>query len=172
MVGPSGIDPRALLAHAVALARSDDAAPDDARLRRAVSAAYYAVFHAVALAVAAHLVPASRDETRYRLARSVHHRRVADVCTWLTRGGAKQHVAEVVARLRRAPDVVGLAQSFVDLQDARHVADYDHLSRIDASAAESACADAGRALALLDELRGTPDLDELLALVALNTALR
>ncbi|HVF06583.1 MAG TPA: hypothetical protein VNA20_17215 [Frankiaceae bacterium] len=170
----SAIEPGALLAHAAALAGGPGATGDPAvEFRRSVSGAYYAVFHAVALAVARRLAPASAADTHCRIARSVDHGRAAEVCRWLAEpGGGRRHVVAVVARLRANAALVELAERFGQLLTARQTADYDHLAEVGEEAAGEACASATRALALLEELGGSPDLDELLALVALNTPLR
>jgi hypothetical protein len=170
----SPIEPWALLAHAQGLTGAPvTAGAEVVDFRRAVSAAYYAVFHALSLAVARRLVPGSPDEMRYRIVRSVDHGRTREVLRWLTvPNGGREQVVEVLSRLRSSPALVELAAVFTDLHAARQRADYDHLAEIDARAAREACSDAARGLALLDGLAGSNDLDELLALVALNVALR
>lgn len=163
-----------MLAHAHGLAGAPVTPRTDAvDFRRAVSGAYYAVFHAFALAVGTRLAPDATTDTRYRVARSVDHGRTREVLGWvaLPHGGREQ-VVPVLRRLRRNAALVEFATLFRELQVARHRADYDHLAEIGAGAARDACSEAARALALLDELAGSNDLDELLALVALNVALR
>lgn len=170
MAAVAPIDPAGLAAHARRLA----AGPSDATsLRRATSAAYYAVFHAITLGVAAHLTPGSRDEVRYRLARSVDHGRLTDVCAWLTgAASARREVRPVVARLRGTAALVELATHVLRLQAARHGADYDHLTRVDHALAGEHHDTAVRALELLGRLEGTVELGEFYALVALHTTLR
>ena len=163
------IDPAGLAAHAGGLVGAADAT----LLRRATSAAYYAVFHAIALGVARQLAPASSDEVRYRLARSVDHGRLAEVCGWVTGAGAgRREVRPVVETLRRNDTLVALARDVVRLQKARHDADYDHLAEIGPALAAAHHDRARTALRLLDELAGSPDLAELYALVALHSTLR
>lgn len=170
------IQPRDLAVHALHLARYR---PRDGRspspwLRRSTSASYYALFHAVALAVAAHVGPASSAEDRMRLARSVDHGRVAEVCGWLldTRGDGREHVRPIVRRLRANADLVHFARTFVRLQEARHDADYDHLAVVDRDESLDHHSNALLALYLLERLVPTPDGQELLALIALHTSLR
>jgi hypothetical protein len=172
---PEHIVPRELAYHALRLARhrSRRGRALDAWLRRSTSASYYAVFHALSLGVARQLAPRAAAEDRYRLARSVDHGRVADVCLWVIgNGSGKRNAQEVVADLRRNGDVVEFGDLFLTLQQARHRADYDHLAPVDEFEALTHHRSACRALDLLDALAGTVDRERFLALVALNTALR
>ena len=170
------IDPGRLARHAARLAVEPavDSVPGlTTRLRRSTSAAYYAVFHAIALGMASHLAPRSDDEVRYRLARSLDHGRLADVCGWLV--GActgRREVRPIIERLRRNGALVSLAAHILRLQAARHDADYDHLAEIGPALAADHHDRARTALRLLDELAGSPDLAELYALVALHSTLR
>lgn len=166
--------PDDLLRHARAVAhRAGHRQRPEVWLRRSTSASYYAVFHAIALAVAAQLAPDSSPDDRYRLTRSVGHDRLAEVCGWLGRENAgREHVRPIVARLRGNADLVELATIFVRLQQARHEADYDHLVAMDPEAAVTHHLKAARALALVERLRATPDGQEFLALVALHSSLR
>ncbi len=169
------LTPHRLADHALRLARhrTRRGRPHPTWLRRSTSASYYALFHALAAAVADQLVPQSPAVERRRLNRSVEHGRLAEVCSWLVgRGQGRTHVQPVVARLRRNPALRDLAATFLELQEARHVADYDHLAQVAEDATVGHYSDAVQALALLDGLRGTPDGQEFLALVALHTTLR
>jgi hypothetical protein len=142
-------------------------------LRRSTSASYYAVFHALALALAEQLVPLATADDRYRLARSVDHARVADVCRWVVgEGEGKQHVRPIVRRLRDSTDLVDLARVFLELQQARHDADYDHLAEVLEVATMAHHRQAVQALGIVERVRQTSDGQEFLALVALHTALR
>jgi hypothetical protein len=91
-----------------------------ADLRRSVSTAYYAVFHLLISETVAHW---SLDSSRDALARTFDHslmrkvsKRVPDPRQYPFPGQAPA----VVVSLRH------LAQSFVQLQDKRHTADYDN----------------------------------------------
>jgi len=109
---------RELLQQAIeVLAKSS---PSQADLRRAVSTSYYALFH---LLIAETVLHWDVESSRGALGRMFEHtqmrrisKRVAD---------SKQHPylgedAAVVVMLRQ------VAQAFLRLQDARHVADYDN----------------------------------------------
>lgn len=91
--------------------------PKAAFLRRSVSDAYYALFHALALMCANQLigVTASDSEAWRRTYRALDH------------GKAKQEFLRKDLQ-RRDPAVQRIAFAFIDLQEARHNADYDPIS--------------------------------------------
>ena len=94
--------------------------PRQAELRRAVSAAYYALFHTLANSCADLLVgtkAANRSDQAWRQAyRSIDHGHVKRQCT-------ERRPKRV---LRRFPaDIQDFAAHFVKMQNQRHLADYD-----------------------------------------------
>src|SRR5207249_2010111 len=118
-------------------------------LRRAVSAAYYSVFHGIALATTKQLAPSSSREDWLGFCRSIEHHRLVEVCSWI--GGrkaaaGKEHVRLIVSRLRSNPDVRELAGIVGRLQQERHRADYDHLSAFEKREALTLVEEAERAL--------------------------
>jgi hypothetical protein len=169
------IRPRSLLSHAQALAEHHSGAgrPLVAWLRRSVSASYYAVFHGVSLAVARQLAPSASDEERARLARSIGHEQVKEVCSWVSgRGQGKEHSRTIVAVLQANPDITRFAATFVRLQEARHEADYDHLADVHKATTLSYHQQAVASLDLLETFKGTHDGQLFLSLIALNVKLR
>jgi hypothetical protein len=56
----------------------------NADLRRAVSAAYYALFHKLTLTAAEALLPAATQEQRWQLGRHFGHGEMRRVCEWVT----------------------------------------------------------------------------------------
>jgi len=97
-----------LLDQALHMALRDPTRPKQANLRRAVSTAYYALFH---LLISESVSYWRLKRQRTLLARSFEHRKMKGVCN--------------NCRSRNA-DLKGVAEAFVDLQSARHVADYDN----------------------------------------------
>jgi uncharacterized protein (UPF0332 family) len=170
------IDPRRLIEHARDLARQQSGAgrPRAASLRRAVSAAYYAAFHAVGLHVARQLLPHGTTEDQWRLTRSLDHGALREVCQWTTGnpGAGKQHVRAIVADLQADPDIRELAGVAFRLQEARHLADYDHLAPFSRPSVLSSINEAELVVDRLDALVGNPALEKLLALIALHSKLR
>jgi uncharacterized protein (UPF0332 family) len=113
-----------LLEQASALCELDSRRPKQANLRRAVSAAYYAVFHAVVQAAVRAMIPA-RSELRSLVSRKFSHSTIKS---------AAQRTAEAIRRTQSQTNsalspaeyhVLRLTNAFVDLQEARHKADYD-----------------------------------------------
>lgn len=142
-------------------------------LRRAVSSAYYALFHYLGRHAARHLLPGARPEEQLRLARSFNHRAIKDVCEWIAgRRGANipQHSRRLVQSLQ-GTSLVGVADVFCDLQEARHSADYDHLAPFPKAAALGYIQDAERAMQTLDA-QSDRDRQAFFSLVSLQTKLR
>jgi hypothetical protein len=99
--------------------------PRDADLRRAVSPAYYAVYHEIT----ARCVECLVGSTRHELRRKISHSQVDQVSKWVNRAGQSgpQELREVFADLAAVPAVSDFAESFIEVIANRHNADYDHL---------------------------------------------
>jgi uncharacterized protein (UPF0332 family) len=97
-----------LLDQALHLAQRDPTRPKQANLRRAVSTAYYALFH---LLISETVNYWRLKRQRTLLARSFDHRKMKGACH--------------SCRSQNA-DLKAVAEAFVDLQSARHLADYDN----------------------------------------------
>lgn len=108
----------ALISSSRALATSTlpDIRPTDEALRRAVSTAYYAMFHALATSNADCIIGVARDPTgRHawnRIYRGLDHR--------ISREQLQQDQELFSPAIRR------FATTFGQLQAVRHLADYDH----------------------------------------------
>lgn len=118
-------DPAELLAVARLLCGTGPAT--DAQLRRAVSTAYYAVFHKVAEAAAQRFVGAAVGSSGayallYRAFEHTHMRQTCDALCGSTL--APRHRA-ALGRPAVSQDVRDFAGAFAELQVARHQADYD-----------------------------------------------
>jgi hypothetical protein len=92
--------------------------PRETDLRRAMSAAYYAVFHAVASAAADSVVPADKRATEQyaRVYRSINHGTLRKLCDRVR--GKNSGFGN---------DIREFAAAVADLQEKRHSADYDPL---------------------------------------------
>lgn len=106
--------------------------PRQVDLRRAVSAAYYAVFHALLTSVADELIgKTKRNLPEYRLAyRSLDHRRLRDLCADVTKGTLPSKIVAYAPPGGFGADLQALATAVVDLQEKRHSADYDPQGRV------------------------------------------
>jgi hypothetical protein len=96
--------------------------PRQASLRRAISAAYYALFHLL-IDEAAKVLTRSKPATlRAQVRRAFAHVEMKDVCKSLIRKDSK--IVKVLPMPIEA-ELASVASAFVDLQEARHKADYD-----------------------------------------------
>ena len=102
-----------------------EAPVNEANVRRAVSSAYYALFH---LPIRDAVVNWKHADQHARLARAFDHKRMKDASTAVLKemGNLQSQAAagagaEQASRFRLST----VAQAFVDLQQARHKADYD-----------------------------------------------
>jgi hypothetical protein len=100
--------------------------PRNTNLRRATSSAYYALFHAIGLAVADEALPNASENERYGYTRYVTHTAIKEVCDWISGNTPPLHLRAVVDRLRRNAVLSAVASAFVVLQEERESADYDH----------------------------------------------
>lgn len=110
-----------LIATARRLAKASPRRPRQADLKRAVSTAYYALFHALAKNGADLLVGvgAKRPEKAWtQVYRALNHGDAKKVCT-------NKDILRGIS-----PSLRGCAGAFVELQEARHKADYDPGHRI------------------------------------------
>lgn len=98
----------------------------DIDCRRAVSASYYAVFHLIASAVAAQVSPQEPDGLRGRCQRALEHRAMKNaMARFLTQDGVRRLSEEIAVPCAFSQDIATIARVFGELQDARHLADYD-----------------------------------------------
>jgi len=122
--------PEALLTLAKELANLDPRKPRQASLRRAVSTAYYAVFHYLVQQTARTLVGPSREMVEAST-RWFSHGGMADACNLFT--GPKVHgemaTTTSLERIPVGPQLQDVARAFRALQQARHEADYDMSSK-------------------------------------------
>lgn len=105
--------------------------PKQASLRRAVSSAYYALFHLLVTEGASLLSPTSPAGLKILIGRAFNHGQMRDVCAGFVEGNARPNsnrippATRAVLALPLDPDLVRVLETFVDLQEARHQADYD-----------------------------------------------
>lgn len=91
--------------------------------------------------------------------------------------GVKHGVWELFSRSTAGSDRVGhvpsyllrIARTFIDLQDARHTADYDQLASFPKATAQRHVNAAENALALLASRAGDPHVQRFLALVVFRS---
>lgn len=103
--------------------------PRQVDLRRAISNAYYALFHSTLTAAADSVVGrASRASFPYGLVyRSVNHRSLRELCNVLERGPLTAKYRQYAPDDGFGPEMRALAAAAIDLQRRRLEADYDPL---------------------------------------------
>ena len=106
------MNPRDLMEVARVLAESGHAPPTQARLRRAISTAYYAMFHCLAASAADLFIGTERNSAWHRTYRALEHGRARSACR------QAQTTPEFPVEIR------DFAEAFVALQKARQEADY------------------------------------------------
>lgn len=127
-----------------------------ADLRRAVSNAYYGLFHTILIAAADEVAGRRmRGDPLWSLAyRSISHQRLKNVCSDLRAHTLKPKLKPYEPARGFGGHVAAIAGAVVELQDRRHVADYDpsaSLLRLDARAALQAARSAVDRLSQLTE---------------------
>ena len=118
-----------LLAQADRLAHAETKKPKQASLRRAVSAAYYALFHYLIDESTRFLVSGrQRDGLRRQLARCFDHGQMRRAAQAFVAPSASSPWRAIVSAAPTSA-LVDVAAAFIALQEARHEADYD-LARV------------------------------------------
>ncbi len=113
-----------LLEQARHLASREPRRPRQASLRRAVSSAYYALFHLLAAEGARRFSPSRPPGLKTRVQRAFAHRSMQEVCRQFAAGSPSAATAQFLTG-PLAPQLRQVAGAFAELQDARHEADYD-----------------------------------------------
>jgi hypothetical protein len=109
-----------LLQQAIDLADKNPESPTQADLRRPVSAAYYALFHLLISETVAHW---SLTSSRDALGRMFEHSVMRKVSGRISGSRFFPFAGEELTAVQNLKVV---AQAFVQLQDKRHIADYDN----------------------------------------------
>jgi hypothetical protein len=113
-----------LVALAEHLAKREPKKPRQASLRRAVSSAYYALFHRLVEEGTLRLVPNKPAKLRLQAGRAFAHGEMKNVCQLF----AKANGPDNLSHLLNTPlenELNSVAAAFVDLQELRHRADYN-----------------------------------------------
>lgn len=116
-----------LLQQARDLLASDPRKPKQASLRRAISAAYYALFHFLIEEATRHIVGASAQSggLRAMLARKFTHAAMNKACKAFAATNLPKDITDYLGALKVPRSLRDVASAFVDLQNHRHNADYN-----------------------------------------------
>lgn len=117
--------------------------PTDADIRRAISTAYYAVFHRLIDVAVNHLLPTHSADQHAGLGRAFEHTKMRDVCQRIGNLAKQQNPRPLppLARILGSvvpPELQKLAESFCHLQQLRSEADYDRVPPINSMTLRSA----------------------------------
>lgn len=145
-------------------------APRQVDLRRGVSHAYYAFFHDITDAVARQILSAQGVDVRRIYRRSLTHAALKRVSAGIASGDIGPLQEELARVAAPNASVRRVAQAFVDLQEERHRADYDHGDVFDARRLGDAIEVARTAMTTLSAERTTPPMAALLSLYALQSS--
>ena len=153
-----------LLEQAWHLANREAAHPSQASLRRAISAAYYALFHALIAEAIVALVPAEPPNLRPLIGRTFAHADMKRACRAFMQGasGLNPAMASAITPPIR-PELLFVARTFAELQETRHEADYDTLAVFSKNNVIDKIREAERSLGRLAAIRGEPNTNVFLA---------
>jgi uncharacterized protein (UPF0332 family) len=143
-----------LLEQARHLARRERGKPKQASLRRALSSAYYALFHLLSEEAAAQSVPASVGMLRPITRRAINHSDLRKVCNWFVNNSLPK---DFPWRRPASADLRLVAQLFLRLQENRHEADYDMTIRYTRTGVIALVEDAENAFATWNRIRATDE---------------
>lgn len=162
-----------LLDQADALATMDARRPRQANLRRAVSSAYYALFHLLSEAAARQIAGGGRRhlELRHAVRRTFGHGAMKSVAKGFA-SGTPNAAWQPALGGTVSPALGEVAEVFVLLQEARHSADYDVARTFARREATALVAQARAVSATWREVAGTEEARVFLVALSLQGSLR
>lgn len=130
----------------------------EVELRRAISSAYYGLFHTLTTA-GSMLFAAGGDPLRFQAARAFSHTGMRKVCDAYIRSPQRPFPPTLEHLCPQPPDprLIGIAAAFADLQDGRHASDYDLSAIIEVRYAINLVTVAGTALADFEQIQLLPE---------------
>jgi hypothetical protein len=143
-----------LIEQAEHLAKREPTKPRQASLRRAISTAYYALFHMLISDAALKFVPNSPVWLRDQVRRAFGHGEMKNACEVFSKS-PKAYSHLLVAPLE--PELQSIATAFVRLQQLRNGADYDLSQAFDRVSVLEAIEWAKTAMADWSKVRNTPN---------------
>jgi hypothetical protein len=146
--------------------------PRTTNLRRATSDAYYALFHAIALAVANEGLPNASATEQHALSRYISHTAVKKASEWVSGAPPPLHLQTVVNRLRASQSLRAVASAFATLHEQREAADYDHDADFTRRATLAEVRRAEQAVAAVCTNAADDDFRALYGLIILQTSTR
>jgi hypothetical protein len=131
--------------------------PRQVDIMRAISAAYYGVFHATITAAADQFVGVTKRSTsQYALVyRSVDHGWLRTLCEEVKKSTLTAKYAPHAPSNGFGPNIVAFSAAVLELQEKRHAADYDPMIRVKSSDAILAVRTARAALSRFKKASST-----------------
>jgi uncharacterized protein (UPF0332 family) len=157
---------RDLIEQAEHLATREQTKPRQASLRRALSTAYYALFHMLVNDGVLKFVPNSPVSLRDQAQRAFTHGEMRNACEVFSK--SPNTYAHLLA-LPLQPELQSIAAVFVRLQQQRHAADYDLSQTFDKSTVLRAIESAKTAMADWTKVRNKPNSNVFLAALLLHS---
>lgn len=150
-------------------------APRQAELRRAVSTAYYALFHRLISEAGRSLAGASPEWEVLRVAvygRAFQHGDMRKVAVQFKEGNPRKVYRRAMGDAPPGPELRSIAATFTRLQTERHKADYDIEARFTRSDVIKLVDEVEDAFATLAIVRGRLETDVFLAALLLGDRIR
>jgi len=150
-----------LIDQARSLVESDPRRPRQANLRRAVSSAYYALFHEVVNQCVLRVLGAieAKGKAGHRLRRTINHADIKLASQWIRRTKNPMPVANILdAAGPPPPGLAVVCRRFIDLNRERHRADYDLAKAFSRPEARRRVVDAKEAVTEARNLRTSPSI--------------
>lgn len=134
--------------------------PRHGNLRRAISAAYYALFHLLVDEACRAIVGTAKQRRPYRdiLARAFQHASMSDACKSFAGSTLPQSIRNRLPTQWTVPTGLRrVAQTFREAQERRHLADYDPAERLTRAAVLAFVRDVEEAIDLFMSIRHQSD---------------
>ena len=138
--------------------------PKQAHLRRAVSAAYYALFHLLIDEALRVMTPASPPQLAEVMRRAFNHADMKNACQGFSSGNPQKEVRKVLMNykdddspLLLSAELKLVSRTFVSMQRKRHLADYDNLTTFTTIEVEELLDDTLSAFSAWEKIKETPD---------------
>jgi uncharacterized protein (UPF0332 family) len=156
---------RGLIEQAQHLATRERGKPRQVSLRRAVSAAYYALFHLLVDEGTSRLIPTAPEGLRARAGRAFAHKDMKNACEQIVRSSSLL-IGLVVPPIE--PEIKLVAETFLELQQQRHLADYDPTQSFTRLEVLGIIDLANSAISAWANIRNAPNANVFLAALLLN----
>jgi hypothetical protein len=156
---------RGLIEQAQHLATRERGKPKQVSLRRAVSAAYYALFHLLVHEGVVRLIPNSPERLRGQARRAFSHKDMKSACQEIAKP-SRLLLPLVVLPLEA--DLKTVADIFIQLQEQRHFADYDLSQSFNRIRVLRIVQKANSAISAWSSVRNAPNANVFLAALLLN----